>query len=65
MKRAYLKFGNDQIFDMANFDETDKWTRLSENEFSHRLSLQPTPVGRLSSAFAVDIMGPAWLSSGR
>jgi len=37
VKRAYLKFGNDQIFDMANSDETDKWTRLSENEFSHRL----------------------------
>src|SRR5208283_819999 len=28
-------------------------------------SLQPTPVGRLSSAFAVDIAHPAWLSSGR
>jgi hypothetical protein len=28
-------------------------------------SLQPTPVGRLSSAFAVDIASPAWLSSGR
>jgi hypothetical protein len=25
-------------------------------------SLQPTPVGRLSSAFAVDIAAPAWLS---
>jgi hypothetical protein len=28
-------------------------------------SLQPTPVGRFSSAFAVDITVPAWLSSGR
>jgi len=28
-------------------------------------SLQPTPVGRVSSAFAVDITGPAWLSSRR
>ena len=27
-------------------------------------SLQPTPVGRLSSALAVDTTGPAWLSSG-
>ena len=26
-------------------------------------SLEPTPVGRYSSAFAVDIPGPAWLSS--
>jgi hypothetical protein len=25
-------------------------------------SLQPTPVGRLSSAFAVNILSPAWLS---
>ena len=25
-------------------------------------SLQPMPVGRLSSAFAVDIASPAWLS---
>ena len=28
-------------------------------------SLQPTPVGRLGSAFAVDIAAPAWLSSRR
>jgi hypothetical protein len=28
-------------------------------------SLEPTPVGRFSSAFAVDIARPAWLSSGR
>ena len=28
-------------------------------------SLQPTPVERLSSAFAVDILNPAWLSSHR
>jgi len=27
--------------------------------------LQPTPVGRLSSAFAVEITHLAWLSSGR
>ena len=33
--------------------------------FEHNQSLQPTPVGRLSSAFAVDITRPAWLSSGR
>jgi hypothetical protein len=25
-------------------------------------ALQPTPVGRLGSAFAVDILVPAWLS---
>ena len=28
-------------------------------------SLQPMPVGRLSSAFAVYIARPAWLSSSR
>jgi len=28
-------------------------------------SLQPMPFGRFSSAFAVDIFHPAWLSSGR
>jgi len=27
-------------------------------------ALEPTPVGALSSAFAVDIIGPAWLSLG-
>ena len=34
-------------------------------DFSHSLTLQPTPVGRFSSAFAVDITHPAWFSSGR
>jgi hypothetical protein len=28
-------------------------------------ALEPTPVGAFSSAFAVDITGPAWLSLGR
>jgi hypothetical protein len=28
-------------------------------------SFEPTPVSRFSSAFAVDITHPAWLSSGR
>jgi hypothetical protein len=31
----------------------------------HNHSLQPTQVGRLGSAFAVDILNPAWLSSSR
>ena len=65
VKSADTKFGNDHIFNMANFDETSRWMRWSKNEFLHRLSLQPTPVGRLSSAFAVDIKHPARLSSGR
>jgi len=25
VKSADLKFGNDHIFDMANFDETSRW----------------------------------------
>ena len=62
VKSTDTKFGNDHIFDMANFDESSKWIEWSKNEFSHSLSLQPTPVGRLSSAFAVDIIRPAWLS---
>ena len=28
-------------------------------------ALEPTPVGAFGSAFAVDIIGPAWLSLGR
>ena len=28
-------------------------------------ALEPTPVGALSSAVAVDIIGPAWLSLNR
>ena len=30
-------------------------------DFSHSLSLQPTPGSALGSAFAVDIKRPAWL----
>jgi hypothetical protein len=65
VKNADMKFGNDQIFDMRNLDEASRWMGWSKNEFSHKLSLEPTPVGRFSSAFAVDIAHPAWLSSRR
>jgi hypothetical protein len=37
-----MKFGNDHIFDMANFDETSRWMGGSKNEFSHSLALQAT-----------------------
>jgi len=37
-----MKFGNDQIFDMTNFDETSRWMGWSKNEFSHSLTLEPT-----------------------
>jgi len=31
---------------MTHFDESSKWIGWSKNEFSHRLSLQPTPMNR-------------------
>ena len=40
VKSAEVKYGNDQIFKMRNFDESSRWTGWSKNEFSHRLSLQ-------------------------
>jgi len=42
VKSADMKFGNDHIFDMANFDETSGWMGWSKNEFSHRLAPEPT-----------------------
>jgi hypothetical protein len=65
VKSADMKFGNDQIFGAKHFDETSRRVGWSKNEFSHSLPLEPTPVGRFSSAFAVDITSPAWLSSRR
>ena len=65
MKTPDTKIGNDQFFDMGNIDEMSRWTGWFKIEFLHSLLLQPTLVGRLSSAFAVDTAGPAWLSSGR
>jgi hypothetical protein len=46
VKSADTKFGNDHIFDMANFDETSRWMGWSKIEFSHSLSLQATPINR-------------------
>ena len=59
MKSADLKFGNDQIFDMGNFDESSRWTGWSKNEFLHRLSLQATRNGLFSSALRFTLVGPA------
>ena len=42
VKSADLKFGNDQIFDLRNFDEASRQIGWSKNEFSHSLSLQAT-----------------------
>jgi hypothetical protein len=43
VKSADANFGNDQIYDMRHFDETSRWMEWSKNEFSHRLSPEPTP----------------------
>jgi hypothetical protein len=49
VKTPDTKFGNDQIFDMVNFDETGRRIQWSENEFLHSLALEPTPVARPGS----------------
>jgi len=74
VKSTDTKFGNDHIFDMANFDESSKWIEWSKNEFSHSLSLQATRAGRFrrrcamarqaSSASRFSSFGPAWLRLG-
>jgi hypothetical protein len=38
VKSVGMNFGNDHIFDMANFDETSRWMGWSKNKFSHSLS---------------------------
>jgi hypothetical protein len=38
VKSADGKFGDDQIFDMENFDEISRWIGWSKNEFSHSLA---------------------------
>jgi hypothetical protein len=50
VKTIGVKFGNDQIFDMADFDETSRRIRWSENDFSHSLALEPTAGSAFSSA---------------
>jgi hypothetical protein len=62
VKRVGVKFGNDQIFDMENFDEVSRRIEWSKNEFSHSLSPEPTAVGAVSSAVAVRVTSRRWLS---
>ena len=62
VKSVGVKFGNDQIFDMENFDKVSRRIEWSKNEFSHSLSPEPTAVGRFSSAFAVHVASRRWLS---
>jgi hypothetical protein len=37
VKSPEVNFGNDQICDMADFDEKSRWIGWSKNEFSHSL----------------------------
>ena len=62
VKSAGAKFGNDQIFDMGNFDGMSRRIQWSKNEFSHRLTPEPTAVGAGRSAVAVHVASRRWLS---
>ena len=73
VKSVGVKFGNDQIFDMENFDEVSRRIEWSKNEFSHKLSPEPTAVsssrsfgakadGAVRSAVAVHVASRRWLS---
>jgi len=65
VKTSLSKSGNDQFFDMKNFDETSRRIRWSENEFSHSLALQPTPCwpsGSPGEPSVCNATAPAWLS---
>jgi hypothetical protein len=64
VKSAGVKFGNDQILDMAKFYESGRWIGWSKIEFSHRLSLQAARDGASSSASRFRSFGPACLSFG-
>jgi hypothetical protein len=56
VKSIGAKFGYDQISNMENFEEMSRRIERSKNEFSHRLSLEPAPVGAFGSAFAGERM---------
>jgi len=53
VKSVGVKFGNDQIFDMKNFDEVSRRIEWSKNEFSHSLSPAANAGWRLQFRFAV------------
>ena len=67
VKTVSSKFGNDQFFDMKSFVEMSRRIQWSKNEFSHRLSPEPTAVGAgchraTGSAVAVHVASRRWLS---
>ena len=55
---------NDRAYSVNLKTRTVKRLKQSPPEKT-QANKSPAPVGRLSSAFAVDITAPAWLSSGR
>jgi len=61
VKSADANFGNDPIYDMTHFDETSRRMGWSKNEFSHRLSPEPTAVGACRYAVAVHVASRRWL----
>jgi hypothetical protein len=59
VKNIGVKFGNDQILDMENFEETSRRIAWSKKEFSHSLSPEPTAVTAL---VAIHAASRRWLS---
>lgn len=62
VKGLDVNFGNDQIFDMANFDEMSRRTQWPKNEFSHTLAPEPAAVGAVRSAVTVYAASRRWFS---
>jgi len=57
VKSVDANFGSDPIDDMTHFDRTSRWMEWSKNEFSHRLTPEPMPVGRFSSHSRSTVFG--------
>jgi hypothetical protein len=59
VKTGSSKFGNDQFFDMKSFVEMSRRIQWLKNEFSHRLSPEPTAV---AAAVAISAASRRWFS---
>ena len=64
VKSADLKFGNDQIFDLRNFDESSRRTGRSKNEFAHSLgaAVNRRYAGQLDDFMKFDYQVRIWES---
>jgi hypothetical protein len=64
VKSADTKFGNDHIFDMANFGESSRWMGWSKNEFSHSLGAAANRryAGQLDDFMKFDCQDCIWES---